>query len=172
MPADPLARRFAYNTWANRETLRSLRDASGAGPLPDRAPALVAHLVAAERLWLGRLGQPEGDPAQEVWPSYSLDESGAHLDALARAWPAILDRFLASPDGLDRPATYTNSQGLTFTNRAGDIFEHLLLHAHYHRGQVAALLGRAGRTPAFTDFIHWVRTGEPGPGDPNPSWNG
>ncbi len=154
MLPDPLTRRFAYNAWANREALRSLRESGSAAP--GRARELIAHIVAAERLWLGRLGQPEGDAGHPVWPSYSLDESEAHLADLARAWPAILARFL--PDGLDRAVTYTNTRGETFTGPAGDIFEHLLLHAHYHRGQIAALLGRAGRTPALTDFIHWART--------------
>ena len=161
MPADPLARRFAYNTWANRETLRSLRDAAGAGPLPDRAPG-ARRTHRRRRAPLARPARPARGRRRPGGLAVVLPgRVGAHLDALARAWPAILDRFLIPPDGLDRTATYTNSQGLTFTSRAGDIFEHLFLHAHYHRGQVAALLGRAGRTPAYTDFIHWVRTGEP-----------
>ena len=155
-----LARRFAYNAWANRESLRSL--GSGSGAVPDRAGALIAHLIAAERLWLGRLGQPEGDAGHPVWPSFTLEESDAGLAGLARAWPAILARF--DPDGLDRAVTYTNTRGESHTSTAADIFEHLLLHAHYHRGQIAALLGRAGMTPAITDFIHWVRSGEPAPG--------
>lgn len=157
-----LRRRFRYHAWANRESLRSLRDAAEAGPLPERAEAIAAHLVASERLWLGRLGQAGGDAAQAVWPSSTLGEAESRLDDLARAWPAALDRVLA--DGLERPVTYTNSQGQTFTSAAGDILEHLLLHAHYHRGQIATLLGRAGRTPAATDFIVWVRSGEPGAG--------
>lgn len=153
-----LGRRFAYNAWANREALHSLRAQSGT--IPDRAEALIAHIVAAERIWLGRLGQP-GDAGHPVWPSSTLDESDAALADLARAWPAVVARF--DPDGLDRVVSYTNSRGESFTSTAADIFEHVLLHAHYDRGQIAALLGRAGMTPASTDFIVWARAGEPAP---------
>ena len=154
-----LARRFAYNAWANRECLRSLRSQPGA--VPDRAVALIAHIVAAERIWLGRLGQAD-DTGHPVWPSFTLDESDAGLADLARAWPALLACYV--PDGLDRAVAYTNSRGESYTSTAADIVEHVLLHAHYHRGQIAALLGGAGLTPATTDFILWVRSGEPGPG--------
>jgi uncharacterized damage-inducible protein DinB len=154
MTPHPLARRFAYDAWANREALRSLRDAGEAAPA--RALEVLAHVVGAGRVWLGRLGQPTEGAAPTVWPTLSLDEIDAHLAELARAWPAALDRFPA--DALDRPLTYTNSQGQTFTSAAGDIFEHVLLHAHYHRGQIAMLLGRAGLTPAATDFILWARS--------------
>jgi uncharacterized damage-inducible protein DinB len=156
MGTHPLARRFAYNTWANRETLNSIRAAGDAAPA--RAVELIAHVIAAERIWLARLGQPEGDAAHPVWKPLTLDESDAHLAELARGWPAVLARVPA--DALDRPVTYTNQRAETFSGTPGDILEHALLHAHYHRGQISLLLGRAGLTPAATDFIHWVRTVE------------
>lgn len=156
MTTQDLSRRFVYNAWANREALRSLRSATGA--VPDRAPVLIAHIVAAERIWLARLGHPlaPGDATHPVWPSASLDETDAQLAALADHGRAVFPRLVP-----DLPVTYTNQRGETFTDAAGDILEHMLLHAHYHRGQIASLLGRAGLTPAVTDFIHWTRTVEP-----------
>ena len=155
------ARRFAYNAWANREALRSLRSAAEAGAVPDRAPALLAHMVAAERLWLGRLLPLAADSGLIVWPTFTLDESEAQLADLARIWPAVLDGL--DPDRLEHPVHYVNTRGEAHTSPAGDILEQVLLHAHYHRGQIASLLGRAGLTPATTDFIHWARTVEPAP---------
>ncbi len=158
MPSHPLARRFAHNVWANREALNSIRSAGDA--VPGRAVELIAHIPAGERVWLGRLGQPEGDPAHPIWGSPTLDETDAQLSALAVAWPAILERF--PPEALERPVAYTTLKGEPFTTTAADIFEHVLLHAHYHRGQIALLLGRAGLTPAATDFILWARGVERG----------
>ena len=156
MPTHPLARRFAYNTWANREALNSIRAAGEAAP--GRAAELIAHIVAADRIWLGRLGQTVGDPAHPVWKPLTLDEAEAHLADLAAGWPAVLERFPA--ETLDRPVSYTNQRAETFSSTPGDIFEHMLLHAHYHRGQIALLLGRAGLAAAATDFILWVRNVE------------
>ncbi len=158
MSTNPFARRFAYDTWANREALNSIRAAGEAAPA--RAVELIAHIVGGQRVWLGRLGQPSGDAAHPVWASLPLDETDSQLAELALAWPDVLARF--SADALDRPVAYTTLRGEPFTSTPGDIFEHLLLHAHYHRGQIALLLGRAGLTPAATDFILWARAVEPG----------
>ena len=40
-----------------------------------------------------------------------------------------------------------------------DILTHVTMHSAYHRGQIAADVRVAGFTPAYTDFIHAVRTG-------------
>ena len=40
-----------------------------------------------------------------------------------------------------------------------DILSHVVLHASYHRGQIASAMREAGGTPAYTDFIHAVRSG-------------
>ena len=56
--------------------------------------------------------------------------------------------------------TYANSKGERHANRVEDVLTHVLLHAAYHRGQVAADLRAAGAEPALTDFIHATRTGQ------------
>jgi uncharacterized damage-inducible protein DinB len=54
---------------------------------------------------------------------------------------------------------YRNSKGEFWTSSVGDILTHVLLHAHYHRGQIAASQREAGGEPAYTDFIHAARSG-------------
>jgi hypothetical protein len=65
-PLTRLLRELAYNAWANRECLRSVLAARA---LPDRAAAVLAHIVGAEWLWLRRLGHP--GPEMAVWPALS-----------------------------------------------------------------------------------------------------
>jgi uncharacterized damage-inducible protein DinB len=158
----PLLRRFAYNGWANAAVYRSLE--GQAGPAPERAVAIFGHILAAERLWLGRLGQivPPGEIALPVWPALSISDYAAILNGLASSWPGMLTGFVR--DGLGRIVTYRNTLGQDHSSTVGDILEHLLLHGAYHRGQVATLLGRAGLKSVNTDFIHWTRSGEPAPG--------
>ena len=72
-PTDPFRREFAYNAWANRETLRALEAAPAASaPVPPRAFEVMAHLVGAEWAWLRRLGPAA--PDMTVWPSLTLGE--------------------------------------------------------------------------------------------------
>jgi uncharacterized damage-inducible protein DinB len=147
-----LHRLFAYNDWANRETLISLKRT---GAPPAKAARYLGHVLAAERLWLGRLAQ---DPAKvPVWPEPTLDECEARIGKLAALWKDYLASL--TPEKLARQIPYTNTLGQAWTNTVEDILTHVVMHSAYHRAQVAAELRAAGHEPAYTDFIHAVRQG-------------
>jgi uncharacterized damage-inducible protein DinB len=142
---------FSYDDWANCETLASLERVTA----PPRALEIMAHIVGCQWLWVGRL-EHTAQPA-EVWPSLTLAECRVQLSSLDSAWTALLgDRV---PHRLDESVRYTNSQGEIWTSSVQDVLTHIPIHSAYHRGQIATLLGRAGYTPAYTDFIHCVRQG-------------
>ena len=64
---DRLVRQLRYDAWANAETLASLRSTA-----PPQALRWMAHIVGAERLWLGRL---TGEPSPlAVWPELAVDD--------------------------------------------------------------------------------------------------
>jgi uncharacterized damage-inducible protein DinB len=147
-----LSGELAYNAWANREALCSLLAPRSA---PDRAVAVMGHIVGAEWLWLNRLGHP--GPVVEVWPSVPPRECASRLDNLAREWKDYLQDL--TPEELGREVAYTNSKGERWSNRVADVLSHVVLHSSYHRGQIASLLGRAGEAAAYTDYIEWVRRG-------------
>ncbi len=141
---------FAYDAWANREALASL----GADGAPPRAVRLLAHIAATRHLWLDRLlGEAQRWP---VWPDLTPAECGPLLASSESRWDDYLQGL--GPGDLGRPVAYTNTKGQAWTNRVEHILLHVLLHSHYHRGQIAALVRAAGREPAYTDFIHAVRS--------------
>jgi uncharacterized damage-inducible protein DinB len=145
-------RLLAWDAWANREAIASLR---AAATPPPRALRFMCHVPAAERLWLGRLRQ---DPAPVVvWPELTLDQCAAEAESVAGDWPRLLDG--PPPADLERKVAYRNSLGESWTSTVGDILTHVVAHSAYHRGQVASELRAAGFTPAYTDFIHAVRQG-------------
>ena len=146
-------RLFAYDDWANREAAKSLR-AAALGP-PGRALGLLGHIAGAEWQWLRRLGAPGRQAA--VWPAYTLDDCEAEFSGLAQAW----QRYLGSlPDeaGLEATVAYLNSKGEPWSSRVEDVLMPVVMHSAYHRGQIASEVRAAGNTPAYTDFIHAVRT--------------
>lgn len=144
-------RLLEYNAWANAATLASLRQ----GPAPAKAQAWMAHIVGAERLWLARLRQEP--PTMPVWPDLDLDACAAELARLLPDWMRYLEEL--DEDGLADGVAYRNSKGEFWTSTAGDILTHMVVHGGYHRGQIAAAVREAGGEPAYTDFIHAVRTG-------------
>jgi uncharacterized damage-inducible protein DinB len=144
-----LERLLRYDTWANNETLASLRQ----GDPPVRSLRWMAHIVGAEHLWYARLRQ---SPAPlPVWPDLSLEQCMAGLEELSRFWP----EYLAGAARLADRISYTNSKGEAWSSTVEDILTHVTIHSAYHRAQIASDLRAVGQTPAYTDFIHAVRQG-------------
>lgn len=144
-------RLFEHDAWGNAAALASLRT----GPAPGKAQAWIAHIVGAEYLWLARLHQQPSE--MPVWPDLDLDACATHLTELAGEWMQYLHPL--DEDGLADGVAYRNSKGEFWTSTVGDILTHVVLHASYHRGQIASAVRDAGGEPAYTDFIHAVRMG-------------
>ncbi|MEO8502715.1 MAG: DinB family protein [Acidobacteriota bacterium] len=147
-------RQLAWSDWANRELLAALRRIERP---PAPAVGRLAHVLAAEHLWLARLERRPQPMA--VWPELALAEIAVLVEELPDLWRRYFER--AGEAGLVTNVAYTNSKGESFSNRASDILLHLVAHGAYHRGQLAADLRAAGETPPYTDFIHWVRSAVP-----------
>ena len=143
-----LSRLFAYNDWANREEVSRLATIA---PSP-RALRIVAHIIAAEWLWLARLRRDE--PRLAVWPELTLDQCAIEIESLRDAWNGYLHEAV-----YDTVIDYTNSKEERFSNRAGDVLTHVILHGAYHRGQIATIVREGGDEPAYTDYIHCIRNG-------------
>lgn len=150
---DYFARTFRYDTWANHTALAACEKAGE--KLPEAALKRLAHVAAAHRLWQARL-KGEAAPVP-VWPGWSLDETARQIETAAEGWTTWLGT--CTPERLEETISYTNSKGEVHESRVEDVLTHVLLHAAYHRGQIASDLRAAGANPAYTDFIHATREG-------------
>ena len=147
-----LLQRFVYDDWANRETAASV--ARAAKP-PQKALAVLAHIIGAEWLWYARISGTA--PRTVVWPELTPTECIAHSTQLLDTWRDYLSGL--GEHGLGRQVDYRNSKGEPWTSTIEDILMHVVMHSAYHRGQIATLLRDSGHEPAYTDFIHAVRQG-------------
>jgi len=151
--ADSLRRQFAYDSWANQETLSAIRTGNAAAR--GRALELMSHIVAAERVWFERLKQqPQSVP---VWPKFDLETCEAHAAELARLWADYLDLITAGD--VAQSITYKNTKGEEWTSAIFDVLTHVIMHSAYHRGQIASHMRMSGQRPAYTDYIHGIRQG-------------
>jgi uncharacterized damage-inducible protein DinB len=160
--ADYLRRQFSYDEWANREVLAAIRSAGGAdghastpGSANHRSLQLMAHILAAERVWLDRLKQQP--PSIPVWPEPDLAQCEAQAAEMGGLWLEFLDLITAGD--VAQSISYKNSKGEEWTSTIVDVLNHVVLHSAYHRGQIASHMRASGQTPAYTDFIHAVRQG-------------
>jgi uncharacterized damage-inducible protein DinB len=146
-------RRFLdYDVWANRETIKALKQSPDP---PPRSVKIMAHILAAQDLWLVRL-KKTGKPVV-VWPEFSVDQLETQMERIIQEWSEYLGGLNSSR--LSEQISYKNSKGESWTNTVEDILLHLTMHSNYHRGQVALDLRVSGLVPPYTDFIHSVRQG-------------
>lgn len=148
--ADLLEQLYEHNWWAHDELIAELRRQ----PADADTLRLLAHVVAAEHLWLSRIDLVK--PRVAVWPTLTLDEIGS----LERENRLRFRELLERPDATrDRSVHYRNSAGNEFDNTVRDILTHVALHGQYHRGQIARAMRAAGREPVYTDYIGFIRKG-------------
>jgi len=150
MSVEYFVKLFDHMEWADQRALASLR---GMPDPPAKAVELLAHVVAAERVWLSRIDSTKSPVA--VWPNLSLDESERLLRENFQDYKRTLGRLTS--EGLQQPITYRNSAGDQFTSTVEDILTQVLTHGAYHRGQIAATVRAAGGTPNPTDYIAYIR---------------
>ncbi|MBI5155569.1 hypothetical protein HZA57_10070 [Candidatus Poribacteria bacterium] len=142
---------IGYEDWANQQVLEAME---AAGQPDSNAVDLLAHTLAARRVWLYRLTNQSTD-GMDVFPHATLDE--CHRDAVecSALWSEYAVRLTA--EELARLLDYRNLRGEPYQNFVWAVLMHLATHGAYHRGQAARAMRAAGQTPATTDFILWAR---------------
>jgi uncharacterized damage-inducible protein DinB len=154
MQAKDFLRLFAYDHWANRKCLAAMR---AAAPVSADTVGRMAHILSAQKLWLGRILKQRQSMA--VWPMAPIEDCMALADEMSAEWREYLARLgnQFAPGSLDDKVEYRNSKGESWSSRVEDILTHVLFHSAYHRGQIALQMRASGVGPAYTDFIHAVR---------------
>jgi uncharacterized damage-inducible protein DinB len=145
-------RLFAWEAWANRESLTSAVNLTTA---PPQVVQWLGHLAGTGAEWRARLTGTTSRLA--VWPELSLAQCEAEFALEATEWKLYLGALVE--DDLTGRIEYRNSKGERWTSTVEEILTHVVLHGSYHRGQIASAIRAAGGTPAYTDFIHAARTG-------------
>ena|SRR5438034_551330 len=156
--AERYRRWFEYEQDAHAKVARSLESVPvQRRPAPEfqKAVALLAHITAARRLWLFRLGIVSGAPTSLFPENAALADVAAELRIVEDRWADYLSRITDAE--IDRYFEYQSLDAGRFRNRIEDILTQLFGHSWYHRGQIAMLVRAAGGEPAVTDLVYWCR---------------
>jgi len=147
-----LIRLVEHLIWADGAVIDSLRSQT---QLPPRVQEILAHVVAAERVWLARINN-EREDVPPVWPDLSLAECRS---LGARNASALRELVRTRKEGdFQETIAYTNTRGQKFENTLEDIILHVCVHGSYHRGQIATLMRAGGGVPINTDYITYRRS--------------
>jgi uncharacterized damage-inducible protein DinB len=155
--ADRFRRWYEYERDCNAKSLEMLesvpaerRSAAEFQKAVDR----MAHLLAARRRWLHRLGQlPE---APGLFPQGTkLADLPALVADTEAAWVAYLSRL---DDGeLARTLEWQAADGRRYRWDIEGVLTQTFGHAWYHRGQIAQLVAMLGGKAVDTDYVFWCK---------------
>lgn len=159
--ADEIRDLYAYNRWANRRLLDAasrLDDDALARDLGSSFPsvlATLAHIVAADWIWLRRWAGESPTAAPAEWTLTSLEAIRARWEEVEGERTALLTAL--DDEGLEREVAYRNTAGAAYTSRMDEMLRHVVNHSTYHRGQVVTMLRQLGGSASATDLIAFYR---------------
>jgi len=162
MRFDELHTLLEYHYWARDRLLAAIDQLSQEQLRTDRGnsfPSIydtLVHLYGADWIWLSRWEgtSPTALPASDQFPD---------LAALRTAWGqnevrvrALVQRL--GEDGIQRPMMYRGWDGKEQAQIFWQMFQHLVNHGSYHRGQITTMLRQIQVAPAKSmDLIAFYR---------------
>lgn len=155
--ADRFRRWYEYERDCNAKSLEMLEsvpvESRTAGEF-QKAVDRLAHMVAARRLWLHRLGHLAEAPRLKPRGTNLAD-----LPALVADTEAGWGAYLAGLDdeGLARVVDVEAADGRRYRWGVEEVLTQLFGHAWYHRGQIAQLVAGLGGKAVDTDYIFWCK---------------
>ena len=162
MTHDDLRQLLDYHYWARNRVLDAAERLSAENLTRDLGSSFksvrdtLVHLYAAEWIWCSRwqgtspTAMPQGEAFRDV---RALREEWERLEGTMNA---VLDGFGGD---VDRVIEYRDLKGTTWRQPYGEMLQHVINHASYHRGQVTTLLRQLQAAPPQSmDLIAFYRT--------------
>jgi uncharacterized damage-inducible protein DinB len=155
--ADRFRRWYEYEQDCNAKSLAMLASVPAErrnAPEFQKAVDRMAHLVAARRRWLHRLGHLAEAPGP--FPKgTALAELPALIADTEAAWVAYLSRL--DEEELARALEWQGPDGRRYRWDVEGVLTQVFGHAWYHRGQIAQLVTGLGGKTVDTDYILWCK---------------
>jgi uncharacterized damage-inducible protein DinB len=155
--ADCFRQWYEYERDCNAKALAMLASVPAerrSTPEFEKAIGRMAHLVAARRRWLNRLGH-WADPPVAFPTGVALAELPALVADTEAAWVAYLGRLDEAE--LSRQFEWVAPDGKRYHWNVEGVLTQTFGHAGYHRGQIAQLVAGLGGKAVDTDYILWCK---------------
>lgn len=157
---DDFASLFDYNHWANLRLVDAClgltAEQYAAEPVPGWSSirATLVHLAVATDAWLHALAGGSGtSPILSEADLPAVADVARLLDSAHTRFQDLSPRL--SAEWLSTPLTLTRGSR-SVTVPPWVVLRHVVNHATYHRGQIAAKLGRLEVAVPPTDLIYWA----------------
>ncbi len=133
---------YQYNYWANKrylavaETLTQEQLFHKHGHSWESVHAILVHMMSSEQMW------PQRWRGEQIILLDAKDFPTA--ESILNTWLKVEENILAflanqSDESLQKPTSYTNPKGETFTLPLWQMMAHVPNHNTHHRGELAAM---------------------------------
>jgi uncharacterized damage-inducible protein DinB len=142
---------FEYNNWANDKLILRLQKIDCkfkyGSPLK-----IFSHIISSQETWLERV---KGTKSYNIflWDEFSIQELSVLSMNSHKEWIKFITKL--NDGDFDKMCRYKNSNGVKNERTYQDIFQHLINHSSYHRGQINHLLRLNNIEPVILDFIYY-----------------
>lgn len=139
---------FAFDRWANRQTLDALRSVQ---PEPEELVRLLAHVLSATDNWLSSVEGVEPLTRPDVQDVEALASYLDQVDARTISFRQDLaDERLGQRFELRDPSR------ARFETVTGDVLQHVVLHGVEHRAQIMYEVGKLHGQPSELQYALFV----------------
>jgi uncharacterized damage-inducible protein DinB len=114
----------------------------------------LAHIVSAERGWLGRWTNDRPIQQSSLQDIASVEELRGHWQRVGEKMQQYLSTL--NDAKLQELMTTTSRSGLV-TNSYWQMIQHVVDHSSYHRGQIVTMLRQVSVTPPSTGLLRFYR---------------
>jgi uncharacterized damage-inducible protein DinB len=162
MTYDDLCLLIDYNYWARDRVLDAVATITPEQfirPMGNSFNSIrdtVAHICAAERIWITRL---KGETPQGLQKPDRLPD----FDAARKEWAELEGKMREQlarlgPEAVDRTIEYQDLRGDDQSDVLWQILQHMVNHGTYHRGQITTMLRQLDAVPPKSmDLIAFYR---------------
>jgi len=147
---DYFIRLLHYDRYANLRILAALAQTED----HLKAEQLMAHLLIAQQVWLGRCTGKLVNTTT-LWPDWKADTFEQMINESYHHWLTYLESL--NDNDFEQSIHYKNLQGDSFETKLADILTHLINHGTHHRAQAGQHLKLAGTDLPNTDYILFAR---------------
>ena len=141
---------LAYDFESNQKVLKTIQNLPET-KVSEKVKAIFSHLLAAQHVWHQRILKL--DYEFQVWEEIPTSNWEDILNQNYQDWRKLIEE----KNDLKEIFQYQSTSGKKFENSITEVFNHLLIHSSYHRGQVIVLLRPELEEVPLLDYIFHIR---------------
>jgi uncharacterized damage-inducible protein DinB len=139
---------WVYQFWA---TERMFEHLSTLTKVPDKANALLCHIINAMDIWLSRLNK-----RKQRFGLFEVRDFKSNRDAYLVLRDELMTEIVKKND-LEELISYNSTEGQPYKSLRKEIYYHMSNHNAYHLAQINMLLSQSSLKPVSIDYIVFTR---------------